>query len=101
MKTITISMLAAMLATLSACGQEPAANEQAPAVVEELPEANDEAILNDAAPPPEETPPAAGPVKPKPKIKIAPEPKLETPKPPPVNDDPHAGHDMSNMANQQ
>ena len=109
MKTTVIPIFGAALAALAACGQPSGqANEAAAEVNDQaLPEANavsdDSAAENAQAV--DQGPPSPAPAPPptQPKTKIAPVPKTKiAPKvPPPANDDPHAGHDMSNMANQQ
>lgn len=103
-----IPALGAALAALAACGQQsgPANEVGADANGQALPEAN--ATIDDAAAGNaqalDQGPPIAAPAPPaEPKVKIAPVPKTKiAPRsPPPANDDPHAGHDMSNMANEQ
>jgi hypothetical protein len=97
-------------AALAACGQEDEAANQAiaPANIQALPE---ESMINDAAEAgqpdiaePVQRPPDAElsipPVKPKAPV-AAPKPPPPPPPPPPAKSDPHAGHDMANMANAQ
>jgi hypothetical protein len=112
MKMLSKTVLAvALLGTASACGDSaPSGN-----AVEISNEANvqsdsDYFLLNDSAAPAavaNDSVPAAAPAetrkpapRPEPKAKAPAKPKA-TKAPPPVNDDPHAGHDMANMAHNQ